>query len=120
MKALIIVAHGSRKTESNSEVAELAIRLSPKATAWFNRVEYSFLQFAEPFLESKIQELAAEGAKQITIFPLFIAAGSHVLNDIPQIVEKVKKDYSGLDIKISTHLGKIKAIDEIILKEVMS
>lgn len=119
MKALIIVAHGSRKSESNAEVIDLALRLSQKAGSSFNRVEYAFLQFAEPLLESKIQELAAKGAEQIIIFPLFIAAGSHVIKDIPDIVEKAKKGYGRIDIKISTHLGRIKAIDEIILEEVL-
>jgi sirohydrochlorin ferrochelatase len=119
MKALIIAAHGSRKPESNSEVVELAVKLSRKAGSFFDIIEYAFLQFAQPLLENKIQDLAAKGVKQIIIFPLFIAAGSHVIKDIPKIVEKAEKDYSQMDIKISTHLGKIKAIDEIILKEVM-
>ncbi len=120
MKALIIAAHGSRKEESNMEVASLADRLSKKATGSFGFVDHAFLQFAEPLLEEKIGELAKKGAKKIVIFPFFIAAGSHILKDIPEVVKKAQNAYADIDFKITDHLGKIQAVEEIILKEVMN
>ena len=69
MKTLIIAAHGSRKKESNLEVASLAARVSEKAAGLFEKVEYAFLQIAEPLLEKKIDELVQKGAAEIVIFP---------------------------------------------------
>jgi sirohydrochlorin cobaltochelatase len=120
VKALIIAAHGSRKEESNIEVASLADRLSKKATGSFEFVDHAFLQFAEPLLEKKIHELAAKGVKRIVIFPFFIAAGNHILVDIPEVVEKAKTAYADIDFTITDHLGKIQAVEEIILREVMN
>lgn len=120
MKALIIAAHGSRKEESNMEVASLADRLSKKATGSFGAVEYAFLQFAEPLLEKKIDELAQKGAKKIVIFPFFIAAGNHIRVDIPEVVKKAKASYSGIEFSVTDHLGKIQAVEEIILRQVMT
>ncbi len=120
MKALIIAAHGSRKEESNMEVASLADRLSKKATGSFGSVDHAFLQFAEPLLEKKIDELAAKGAKKIVIFPFFIAAGNHIRVDIPEIVKKAGSVHNSIEFTVTDHLGKIQAVEEIILREVMN
>lgn len=119
MKALIIAAHGSRKKESNFEVASLTERLSQKATGSFDIVDHAFLQFAEPLLEHKIEELVQKGAKKIVVFPFFIASGSHILVDIPELIKKIKKTNPNVDFKVTRHLGKIDAIEDIILREVL-
>jgi sirohydrochlorin cobaltochelatase len=119
VKALIIAAHGSRKEESNQEVAALAKRLSQKATGSFDLVSHAFIQFAEPLLEDKIHELVQTGARKIVIFPLFIASGSHILVDIPELVKKTQLVHEQVKITVTRHLGQIDAIQEIILHEVM-
>jgi len=119
LKALIIAAHGSRKKESNFEVASLTERLSQKATGSFDIVDHAFLQFAEPLLEHKIEELVQKGAKKIVVFPFFIASGSHILVDIPELIKKIKKTNPNVDFKVTRHLGKIDAIEDIILREVL-
>ena len=120
VKALIIAAHGSRKKESNLEVASLAKRLSHKTKGLFEIVEHAFLQFAEPLIEEKIDELVQKGAKKIVIFPFFIASGSHILVDIPDLIKKVQITHGNVEFTITRHLGKIEAIDNIIIQEVMA
>ena len=128
MNALIVVAHGSRKKEAVLDVASLCEKISKKAMNrsgqagseknGFDRVKYAFLQFAAPLLEAKIEELVKEGVTQIIVFPLFIAVGSHVLSDIPQLVETASKKYPHVNISITRHLGKADRIEELILGEV--
>jgi len=118
VNALIIVAHGSRKKESALQVAALCAKVSEKSGKQFDRVEYAFLQFAEPLLRDKIENLVEKGAKKIIIFPFFIAAGSHILEDIPRLVEKAGHDYPGTELSITRHLGIIESIEDLILAEV--
>lgn len=118
MKALIIAAHGSRKNSSNEEIAALAERVGVKGQADFQWVDHAFLQFAEPLIETKLDELVAKGASQIVIFPLFIGSGSHVLTDIPELVEKAQEKYPDLQIKVTRHLGRIESVEDAILEEV--
>jgi len=120
VKALIIAAHGSRRTESNLEVESLAKRLSQKATGSFKTVVHAFIQFADPFLEKTIDDLVQKGATQIVIFPFFIASGSHILVDIPEFIKNAQHSHPHVDFKVTKHLGKIAAIEEIILHEVMA
>ncbi len=118
MKALIIAAHGSRRKESNMEVAALAKRLSKKAAGEFDLVDYAFLQFAEPLLENKLEEAVSKGADHIVVFPFFIASGSHILVDIPDVVQRVEAAHPHAVFCITDHLGKLPAVEDIILAKV--
>lgn len=120
MNALIILAHGSRKEESALQVAALCKKVSEKCGNQFDEVEYAFLQFGEPLLTDKIENLVEKGSKKIIIFPFFIAAGSHVLIDIPTMVEKACQDYPGVEFSITRYLGIIESIEDLILAEVDS
>lgn len=130
MNALIIVAHGSRNKESARQVSALCQRLSDRAKnlvaqqggdrKQFDRVVHAFLQFASPGLEETIENLVQQGAQKIIVFPFFIAAGSHLLTDIPEAIETAQKTYPGVAFSITRHLGAISAIEEIILNEVMT
>ena len=119
MKALIIAAHGSRKKESNLEVASLAARVLEKAKGSFETVDHAFLQMADPFLENKIDELVQKGATKIVIFPFFIGSGSHILVDIPKLVKQAQLTYKHVEFKLTRHLGKIEAIEDVIIHEVI-
>lgn len=118
MKALIIAAHGSRKKESNLEVIALVERLAQKLQGTFDVIDYAFLQMAQPLLENKLEELAQTTVKQLVIFPLFIGSGSHITIDIPELVKKIQGDYPALDIRVTEHLGKISAIEDVIVAQV--
>lgn len=118
MKALIIAAHGSRKKESNLEIASLVERVSKKAAGSFDMVVHAFLQFADPLLEKKIDELVAKGAKTIVIFPFFIGSGSHILVDIPELVKQAQTTHAHIEFQVTRHLGRIEAIEDVILQEV--
>lgn len=118
MKALLIVAHGSRKQASNDEIIELAKALKAKSTSHFDVVSHAFIQFTTPLLDEQIDALAAQGASHIKIFPYFIAAGSHVVSDIPAVIKKAEERYPDIDFFLCDHLGKTRGIQQLILDEV--
>ena len=62
MKALLVLAHGSRKKESNDEVMSLAQELDSSGHSGYDRVLCAFNQFSVPSAGSQIEALAAMGA----------------------------------------------------------
>ena len=118
MKVLVIAAHGSRKKESNIEVEKLAIRLAQKFDNQFDKVVHAFLQIADPLLETTLTKWVKEGATHMVIFPFFIGSGSHILEDIPNLVKKAKQTNPQVEFILTRQLGKIEAIDEVIINEV--
>ncbi len=118
LKILVIAAHGSRKQTSNIEVERLTQRLAKKMENQFDQVKYAFLQIAEPLLETILNDLAQSGASQVVVFPFFIGSGSHILEDIPNLVKKVGQTYPDITFTLTRHLGAIEAIETVIVDEV--
>ena len=112
-KALLIVAHGSRKEESNSEIFELAKKIASKVNS-FDMVEACFLEIAKPSIPEGIETCVSNKATEILIMPYFLAAGRHVLEDIPSIVDEEKVKYSDILIKSLPYFGSNPVIVDIL------
>lgn len=116
MKALLIVAHGSRSTGSNDEVCRVAERIGDVPEPAFDLVAYAFLELASPKVDAAIAKLAEEGAVEITVFPYFLGGGTHVANDVPRIIEAARKTYPEIHFDILPHLGALDGISALVLE----
>ena len=115
MKALLIVAHGSRREASNTEVRELAARLEQIAGNRFGCVTPAFLELAEPDIPTGVGLCAKAGATTVTAVPYFLSAGRHVADDIPAELEKAARQHPAVTIHLSDYLGKHESITELLL-----
>ncbi|GIT97484.1 sirohydrochlorin chelatase [Sulfurovum sp. TSL1] len=104
-KALIIVAHGSRKDSSNEEVKALGEKVKILQDKYYAFVMTAFLEFAVPSLEESILSCIDKGISEIVILPYFLASGNHVTRDIPEVVEKIQASYPKVKITLKEHLG---------------
>lgn len=115
MKALLLIAHGSRREASNQEVRDLARMLKQVAGEHYDQVVPAFLEIAEPDIPGGVDLCAESGAKEVIAVPYFLAAGRHVVTDIPEELEKARRRHPGLDIRQSDYLGRHDAIVDILL-----
>lgn len=104
-RALVIVAHGSRREASNDEVRQLAENIAIKVGARFMKVESAFLELAEPSIPDGIEKCIQAGAEQVIVLPYFLSAGRHVSQDIPAEVDIKRKQYPQINISIAGYLG---------------
>ena len=104
-RALIIVAHGSRRASSNEEVRLLGERLRDVKGKEYSLVMTSFLEFARPSLEESILWCLENGASEIVILPYFLASGNHVTLDIPEVVEKIQALHPKVNMVLKEHIG---------------
>ncbi len=118
MKALLIVAHGSRRKESNEEVRRLANRIKENAGPAFNMVECAFLEISSPQVDSAVADLVDAGATEIKIFPYFLSAGTHVVNDIPRIIKEERIAHPNVHMEILPHMGALQGISTLILSQI--
>ena len=112
-KSLLIVAHGSRKKVSNIEIHQLANNISMKLKS-FHNIEACFLEIAEPSIPDGIESCVQKGATEILIMPYFLAAGRHVLEDIPSILEEEKIKYPDILIRSLPYFGSSPVIVDIL------
>ena len=105
MKALLLVAHGSRRKQSNDEVILLAEKLKNNCSRQYNIVNAAFLEVAEILIPDGIKQCVTEGATSIIVLPYFLNSGRHVVEDIPNIINECIGQYPGTNISLAPHLG---------------
>lgn len=115
MNNLIIIAHGSRREQSNQEVTHLARSVAASPRSRFNEVSVAFLEIASPSIDEALEENIKKGAQEITLFPYFLAAGRHVAEDIPNAIAPAVQRHPDVLISITPHLGSSALIPSIIL-----
>lgn len=115
MKALLLVAHGSRRKQSNEEVVALADRLKQNCSEQYGIIHAGFLELAETLIPDGIKKCVDDGATSIIVLPYFLNSGRHVVEDIPNIVEAIRPDYPDVDIKVAQHLGASELMMELLI-----
>ncbi len=117
MNTLIILAHGSRRQESNLEIKTLTEKVKQIAGDEYELIEYAYLELAEPSLLQSIDATINSGASSITILPYFLNSGNHVKRDIPVIVQTAKEKHLNCKFKVSNCVGMSKDMPELILQQ---
>ena len=115
MKSLLLVAHGSRRRESNEEIGRLAARVAERAGDRFDVVEHAFLELCEPSIGDGIERCIARGASEVRVLPYFLARGTHVAEDIPAEVDPKRAEHPDVDIVITDYLGTSDALPDLLV-----
>ncbi|MEJ2177028.1 MAG: CbiX/SirB N-terminal domain-containing protein [Gammaproteobacteria bacterium] len=119
MHALLIVAHGSRKQDSNQEIKELTLKVASQ-TNRFELVECAFLELAEPDIVQAGSELVKAGTTELTVLPYFLVEGRHVATDVPDDIEKIQTLNPDLKITLLPYFGASERIVEELVTQISS
>ena len=116
MRMLLIIAHGSRREASNEEVRALAARLRAEPGTGFDDVVAAFLEVAAPSIPDGLECCRQRGAREIVVFPHFLAAGRHVVDDIPAAVAAFRQQHPRVAVTVTSHLGLSDLLPRAILR----
>jgi sirohydrochlorin ferrochelatase len=105
MRALLIIAHGSRREASNEEIHTLANKLSLRLNEKYAHVGAGFLEMAEPDIGTSLQNCVLKGATSIDVMPYFLAAGRHVVTDVPADVNTFAELHPTVEINVLPYIG---------------
>lgn len=96
-QALILFAHGARA----ASWAEPFLRLQKltQESAPELKVELAFLELMQPQLPEVVKNLVDLSYESITITPIFLGQGGHLLRDLPLMVEEIRQQYPALQIQ---------------------
>ncbi len=115
MNALLLVAHGSRRPQSNNEVLLLTQKLKNHCSQQYPIIHGAFLELADPTIPDGIQQCITDGATTVVVLPYFLNSGSHVTQDVPAIIETAQSSYPMIDIKLAQHLGASEMMLELLI-----
>ena len=116
MKILLLIAHGSRKQSANEEIAALAQKVEALAGEDYDAAVAAFLECAEPSIQQGIEHCVELGATKIVAVPYFLAAGKHVVRDIPGELDCARAGHPGVDIVMSQYVGEHDAMADLVLR----
>ena len=110
-KAVVLFAHGSR--DPNWRLPFEAILAQVKAQ-YSGLATLTFLENMQPSLQQGVAEMVAAGAQTIQIVPLFLAVGSHLKHDMPELIEQTRQSHPGIKITACETVGENTAIQAAI------
>jgi sirohydrochlorin cobaltochelatase len=101
--ALILFAHGARDPRWAApfeRLRDMARSELPEA-----EVELAFLELMSPRLPEMVERLAERGCRSISIVPVFLGQGGHVLRDLPQIIGDLHQAYPQIAFSVAQAVG---------------
>lgn len=118
MKALLIIAHGSRLQVSNEEVVALKDSLESILDGRFSMLKVAFLELCEPSISQAIGELVSSDASEITVMPYFLNQGRHVREDVPRELQAMRDRFPEITINSLPYFGRSELIPRL-LKQII-
>ncbi|MEP6970767.1 MAG: CbiX/SirB N-terminal domain-containing protein [Betaproteobacteria bacterium] len=102
-RATVLFAHGSRDPLWSRPIEAVAARMRQQARGVIVRCAY--LELTPPELPSVVAELAADGATEIVVLPMFLGVGRHARSDLPELVNRLRVVYPKLHIALRPAVG---------------
>ncbi|MBE0612541.1 MAG: CbiX/SirB N-terminal domain-containing protein [Burkholderiales bacterium] len=102
-QAIILFAHGARDPEW--AVPFGIVKQQVQAARPEAQVELAFQDFMTPTLEAAVERAAAQGARRVTVVPLFMAQGGHLKQDLPRMVAKLREQHPLLEFRVMSAIG---------------
>ena len=90
-KALVLFAHGARAAswaEPFQRLRDLTAAQRPDCA-----VSLAFLELMTPSLPDEVGALVALGTREITIVPVFLGQGGHLLRDLPALLDQLRTSH---------------------------
>jgi sirohydrochlorin cobaltochelatase len=97
-RALVLFAHGARDPRWAAPFERLQQLV--QAQAQDTTVALAFLELMTPRLPELVDQLVGAGCKDITVVPVFLGQGGHVLRDLPLLAEQLRQKYPQLTLKL--------------------
>ncbi|HEY0491823.1 MAG TPA: CbiX/SirB N-terminal domain-containing protein [Telluria sp.] len=102
-RALILFAHGARAESWKAPFERL--REMTQARTPDVPVSLAFLELMEPRLPAQVAALAAQGVDDVTVVPVFLGQGGHVLRDLPLIIDELRIAHPNVAMKVVGAVG---------------
>jgi sirohydrochlorin ferrochelatase len=104
MKALLLIAHGSRRPEANADLAFVAEQMAARGR--YPVVQVSYLELAEPSIPDGGALCVARGATEVILLPYFLSPGVHVHEDMTEARDELAKRFPHVTFHLAEPLGR--------------
>lgn len=115
MKAILLIDHGSRRSEAN-EMMDCMANLVQAVAGPDVVVRYAHMELCEPSISAGVRNCVEAGATELIVFPYMLSPGKHSTGDIPRMVAAAAEDFPNLDVRVTNAFGVHEKLAELILE----
>ena len=118
MNAILILAHGSRATETEKTldaVVEMVRKMLPDTI-----IEAAYMEFGRVNITVGLDNLIERGAEEIKVIPYFLFDGMHIRQDIPDELGAYMAAHSGVKVTLGRTLGADIRLAEILRDRILT
>jgi len=115
MKAILLIDHGSRRSEAN-EMMDCMANLVQAIAGPGVVVRYAHMELCEPSIAAGVKSCVEAGATELIVFPYMLSPGKHSTGDIPRLVAAAATDFPDLDVRVTNAFGVHEKLAELILE----
>jgi sirohydrochlorin ferrochelatase len=108
---IIIVDHGSTRSESNHMLEEVAGLFARRFAERWSIVEPAHMEISEPSIATAYAKCVERGANRVVVCPFFLGPGKHWTTDIPRLTAGAAANFPRTTYHVTMPLG----IDDLIL-----
>jgi len=112
MRAVLLLAHGSRDPAWKAPFERLSEKVSARAPG--TPVENAYLEHTAPDAIEAAKRLIAQGATAIEIIPLFLGPGGHVRSDLPRLAAEIRSACPTVDVSVAAPIGEADSVIDAI------
>ena len=112
MRAVVLFAHGSRDPLWRQPLEAVAQRMRDQQP--LTRVETAYLELCEPDLTATVARLVASGIRHITVLPRFFGMGTHAREDLPALLDALRREHPGVTLDALPAVGEHPAVIEVL------
>ena len=113
-KAVILFGHGSRDPLWRAPIEAVAARLAELQPG--TAVKCAYLELDQPDLAAAAAELAAAGARSITVAPMFLGTGRHAREDLPALFARLLKAHPAVELVLQPPVGEDPRVVDLLAK----
>lgn len=118
MRGLVLFAHGARDPEWARPFEAIRDRIRTQRPEF--PVSLAFLELMQPPLEQAIATVISQGASCVTVFPLFMAQGGHLRQDLPRMLAEMRSAHPHVPIGLESAVGDVPELLEAIASWILS
>ena len=115
MKAILLVDHGSVRSEAN-EMLESVADLVQSMVGPDVLVRYAHMELAEPLIPAGVEACVAGGATELIVFPYMLSPGKHSTRDIPRLVGDAARQFPHVSVRVTDAFGVHAKLAEVVLE----
>jgi sirohydrochlorin ferrochelatase len=115
MKGILIVDHGSRLTDANEMLGDMADLIQSMAGSDVV-VRHAHMELAEPDINQGFADCVQAGATDVTVFPYMLSPGRHSTSDIPRMVAAAARAFPHVSFNVTPAFGLHEKLAQVVLE----